>query len=194
MQLLRIPTQLQEKGEPQPNPLEWLLAEGNYPSRLLRDHPHQLLAAPLFPLTFDPTPSPPFPLFWKGATLHSLTGKTLLFDLPPISEMGKGDLFEAVLFTDISPETELFVNGSKATTFKLGDPITIQTPGLKIDLRFELLSGTGDFCGHIFRSNRPNQIGKDPYEAYDWQIGIRTLRRPGPAQIQAHLKFSNIPL
>lgn len=189
LQLLLTNTDVQEKGEPRPNPIEWLLAEGHYSLRLLRDHPHQLLTAPLFPITYDPAPilDSTFRYFWKGTTLHSLVAKTLTFDLPQTAEMGRGDPFEAALFTDISPETELFVEGRKATTFKLGETITIQTPQQTIHIRFELTSGSGDFCGHLFRANRPSQIAnKGPllYEAYDWQIGLRTLRRQGPAQIQ----------
>lgn len=47
LQLLVTPHELQERNEPQPNPVEWLLAEDNYSPRLLRDHPHQLWCAPL---------------------------------------------------------------------------------------------------------------------------------------------------
>ncbi|HSX11688.1 MAG TPA: hypothetical protein VLF94_08245 [Chlamydiales bacterium] len=183
---------IQEKSEPAPHPIEWLLAEGHYTPRLLRDHPHQLLVAPLFPLTYDPIPStnPSFRLFWQGSTLHSLVAKTLQFDLSEEVQMGRHDLFEAALYTDVSPETQIFVEGRKATTFKLGDTITIQTPTWTISIRFELTQGAGDYCGHIFRANRPSQIankGALQYEAYDWQIGLRTLRRPGPAQITIHV-------
>jgi hypothetical protein len=183
---------VQEKGEPRPNPIEWLLADGRYSPRLLCDHPHQLLCSPLFPITYEPQSinNPTFRLFWNGSTLHSLVGKTLLFDLPEGVEMGRTDLFEAVLFTDISPEKEILVHGQKATTFRLGDPITIQTPTATIQLKFELVQGAGDFCGQIFRANRPSQIackGPNQYEAYDWQIGMRTLRRQGPAQIRVQV-------
>lgn len=180
---------MQEKGEPRPNPVEWLLAENHYSTRLMRDHFHQLLCAPLFPITYEPQiiSDSAFRLFWKGSTLHSLVGKSLIFDLPEGIEMGRTDLFEAVLYTDISPEKEILVHGRKATTFRLGDPITIQTPTLTIQLKFELIRGSGDFCGQILRANRPSQIankGINQYEAYDWQIGLRTLRRQGPSQIK----------
>ena len=187
---------VQEKGEPQPNPVEWLLAEGTYSPRLLRDHPHQLLIAPLFPITNEPKQidEPTFRLFWKGKMLHSLVGKSLTFDLPSGVEIGRADFFEAVLFCNISSETEIFVNGSKATTFLVGDEITIRTPSKTIVLQFELTLGSGNFCGQIFRANRPSQIackGANQYEAYDWQIGLRTLRREGPAQIQVTLKMES---
>ena len=189
VQLLLGSTECQEKGEPRPCPLEWLLADGHFSPRLLRDHPHQILCAPLFPITY--TPSLPletsFRHYWNGSVLHSLVGQGLVFDLPEGVEKGKHDLFEAALFCNISPETTLFVEGRKATTFKFGDTVTIQTPQLTIALKFELTSGSGDFCGHIFRSNRPSQVCKG-YEAYDWQIGIRTLRRSPTAQISVSVE------
>jgi hypothetical protein len=176
---------VQERGEPRPHPLEWILAEGQYSPRLLRDHSHQLWCAPIFPFTYSSVdlPESSFRKFWSGSTLHSLVGKGLVFDLPDSVEMGRGDLFEAALFCDISDETIIRIEGQKATTFKLGDRITVQTPQLSINFKFELTSGSGDFCGHIFRSNRPSQICKG-YEAYDWQIGLRTLRRSPSAQIR----------
>lgn len=186
-QLLKFPSRydVQERGEPRPHPLEWVLAEGQFSPRLLRDHPHQLWCAPIFPFTYTPLdfPETSFRKIWNGSTLHSLVGKGLIFDLPEGIEMGRGDLFEAVLFCDVSLETKLWVEGRRATTFKFGDKITIQTPQLSIDLKFELTGGSGDFCGHIFRSNRPSQICKG-HEAYDWQIGLRTLRRSPTAQIR----------
>lgn len=184
LQLFQLPTEIQEKGEPRPHPIEWLLADGQFSPRLLRDHPHQLLCAPLYPITYTPTQAPTtsFRQYWQGATLHSLVAKGLVFDLPEGIEMGRSDLFEVSLFTDISPETQIFVEGQKATSFQLGDTVTIQTPQKTLHLKMELTQGTGDFFGHIFRANRPSQICKG-YEAYDWQIGLRTLRRSSTAQI-----------
>jgi hypothetical protein len=177
---------VQEKGEPRPNPIEWLLADGHYTPRLLNDHPHQLLTAPLFPITYTsekPIDSS-FRLFWKGSsTIHSLVGKGLTFDLPAEIEQGRGDLYEAALFCNISPETTILIEGMKGTVFALGDRIQIDTPTLKLELKFELVEGSGEFCGHIFRGNRPSQVSKG-YEAYDWQIGLRTLRRQGPARVK----------
>jgi hypothetical protein len=191
IQLLRGNSEVQEKGEPRPSPIEWLLADGHFTPRLLRDHPHQLLCAPLFPIsyTLSVQPESSFRHYWSGSVLHSLVGKGLVFDLQEGVEQGRHDLFEAALFCNISPETALFVNDRKATTFQFGDTVAIETPQQKMALRFELTSGSGDFCGHIFRSNRPTQICKG-YEAYDWQVGIRTLRRSPTAQIKIHFTQS----
>lgn len=175
----------QEGSEPRPHPIEWLLADDSSSMRLLKDHPHQLLCAPLFPLTYTQMqlPERAFCLYWKGSTLHSLAGPGLNFFLPEGVEIGRSDLFEVALFCDISPETHIFVEGKKATSFRLFDKITIQTPSKTIDLTFILTEGSGDFCGHIFPANRGSQVCKG-YEAYDWQIGLRTLRRSKTAQIQ----------
>ncbi|MCB1108352.1 MAG: hypothetical protein KDK44_01725 [Chlamydiia bacterium] len=58
-----------------------------------------------------------------------------------------------------------------ATTFQLGCPLKVGP----FTLTFLLLEGQGHFYGHISRGNRPSQIRKDM--AYDWQIGLRTVKR-----------------
>lgn len=182
----------QEKKEPRPHPIEWLLAEGSYSPRLLKDHPFQLLSAPLFPVEYKPIEweEEKFRLFWQGSSLHSLVGRGLVFDLKEY-EMGRNDLFEVAFYCDRSDETSIFVQGKKGTTFRLGDRIAIRTPQKTIELTFHLKEGEGDFCGHIFPSNRPEQIAKG-LEAYDWQIGLRTLRRSSPARIEVDVKhFQN---
>lgn len=176
-------THPQEKGEPQPLPIEWLLAEGNYPPRLLKDHPMMLHAASLFsvgqtspgnePIVYR-TDGANVQLLWKGHSLVAfkaakIEGKKIYFDF---SE-------EAALYCNISPEMELFVDGVKASVFRLGDTVQLRAAGLKVDLRFELVEGSGDFCGHISRANRPNQVackGDLLYEAFDWKIFLRNLR------------------
>ncbi len=204
--------ELQEKGEPKPCLVEWIAAEsttGISSRRLLRDHPEQLYLAPLFPIELTHPSAADcemhasegnFRLLWKGASsLHSLAAcnasrisieenrAELYFDLSDEMKIGRDDLFEASLFTDFSPDTEVFIEGKKGTLFRLGEKISIQTPSLKVELRFDLLSGEGDFCGHHFRGNRPSQTackGANLYEAYDWQIGLRTLRRSAPCTLR----------
>lgn len=187
LQLLCVPAIVQEKQEPRPNPIEWILAEADFSTRLLNDHPHQLLAAPLFPFTIEPNVQNS-PFFWKGKdVLHSLFTKGFVFDLKEGPELGRNDLFEASLFCNMSPETKIFVEGNRSNTFQFGQKITIETPEKTIEVRFELTSGSGDFFGHIFKSNRPNQTalkGVHQYDAFDWHIGMRTLRRSDTATIR----------
>lgn len=176
-------THPQEKSEPQPWPVEWVLAEGNYPARLLKDHSVMLHAAPLFPIQLTNgmkeavsfrTDGSNVQLLWKGHSLAAfkaarIEGKTIYFDF---SE-------EAALYCNISPEAEIYVEGEKASVFRLGETVQIRTGDFKVDLRFDLVEGSGDFCGHIHRANRPTQVsckGDLLYEAFDWKIFLRNLR------------------
>ncbi|MBM3183813.1 MAG: hypothetical protein FJZ64_00715 [Chlamydiae bacterium] len=208
LQLFLGGPETQEKGEPKPCPIEWALSESDgFQHRLLQDHPAVIRAAALFPVTQDPTPDfstwikeNGIRFLWKGTTLHSLSipkGKwvdeKLLFDLKDFVSPEKGDLIEVACFCDISPETEISIEENKGTVFFLGQTITIKTPTQKISLRFDLLQGSGEFCGAIFRANRPNQTackGAFSFSAFDWKIALRTLRREGDCQIVATLNIS----
>ncbi|MBF8262762.1 MAG: hypothetical protein HW387_427 [Parachlamydiales bacterium] len=143
--------------------------------------------------------------FWKGKNqLHSLmipTGKCgvaieekengvqVLFDL---QESNPEDLFETMVFCDISDETQILVNQKKATLFLPGDEVSIHTPDRIIRLTFAIHEGSGDFCGHISRSNRPVQRKDDGYEAFDWRIALRTLRRSQFLLLSLNVSFSLI--
>lgn len=201
--------EIQEKGEPRPTPLEWILAEKQgFSGRLRGDHLAVLQTSLLFPIdTIRMPPSSSYSwipgearLLWGGTKLHSLScpngeflepGK-IRYELTSAAEDEKGNQFEAVCFCDLSSETQLLINGRKGTVFYLGDCIQIQTPALCIELCFELAQGEGDFCGQISRANRPSQIAcKGPllYEVFDWQIGMRTLRRSPHALIDLSVKI-----
>lgn len=200
----------QEKGEPQPLPIEYVLAEKDgFQSRLQKDHIHQLYAAllPSFSSSLEVdemyTLQPEFSrLLWAGQTVHSLVfpngihlGDAFVFTLPAVVDIGRDDLFEVLAFCDISPETSLYINGEKSMVFHLGDTVEIRTPALKVALRFELISGSGDFCGHISYANRPGQIachGSHQFDAYDYQIGVRTLRRQGPCTIHCKIEIKTL--
>ncbi|OGN63605.1 MAG: hypothetical protein A3E80_02930 [Chlamydiae bacterium RIFCSPHIGHO2_12_FULL_49_9] len=197
----------QEKSEPKPFPIEWALVKGEFSKRLVKDHPNQILAACFFTVqnTFDSSLAmvneKDFKLFWPGSSLHSLycaapaqIGETVQieFDLKEEPIFARNDLFEAALFCDISSETKLLINGQKGTVFDLKDTISIHTPHLTIDLKFDLLDGKGDFRGSISRSNRPGQTvlkGDLIHEAFDWQVGLRTLRRSPACVVRATLVF-----
>jgi hypothetical protein len=142
---------------------------------------------------------------WPGSQLHSLSiptgngpahieemerGAKLLFDLPQEFDVSRNDLVELAAFADASAETEIFINGKKASVFALGDNIEIRTTRLTATLSFELVEGTGDFCGHLSLSNRPLQKackGERLYDAFDWKIFLRTLRRSPKALLSLSL-------
>ncbi len=188
----------QEKYEPRPHPIEWILGVGR-----LSDHPSLLHAALLFPienpkfLPNEPYVFLPETLLWKGSNLHSLSfpngtlqsPNTISFTLSGEPPQDQKTLIEAALFCNISDETEITIDGKKGSVFYFGDSLKIATPTLTIQLRFYLSDGTGDFCGQILRANRPSQISKEPYQAYDWQIALRTLRRTTPCKILTEISL-----
>jgi hypothetical protein len=184
----------QVQYEPAPHLIEWACAAAidSFTPRLLAPHPAQLHLAALdkVELTHQPQDSlykkEPFKLYWSDQSLHSLVliaDQIAIADayiditLPATFEFGRDDLFEVQFFCDASPDLSIEIDGAKGTAFALNQPIQIKTPSLTCTLQFELLQGEGDFCGRIFRSNRPGQIAAHQYEAYDWKIGLRTLRR-----------------
>jgi hypothetical protein len=71
---------------------------------------------------------------------------------------------------------EIFINGKKATVFRLGDRIEILSKKNKLELKFSLLEGEGSFCGHLSQGNRPFAQSA-PFTAKDWKISLRTLSR-----------------
>lgn len=141
-------------------------------------------------------------LMWLGNHIHSLVIPTINahltlsenqktmhidFDLPELTDILDNDFFEIELFCDISDETKIFIEGKKASTFYLGEMVKIETPELSLHFSFQIEAGDGDFCGHISRGNRPFQTAKSDLAAYDWRIGLRTLRRSKTARISLTL-------
>jgi len=87
---------------------------------------------------------------------------------------------EIAFFCDLHSENQVFIDQEKATTFQLGQSVEILSKTIKIRLVFSLIEGEGIFFGHLSRTNRPGQKschGERIYEAYDWQIGLRTIAR-----------------
>ncbi len=201
---------LQAGYEPAPHPIEWMAAVGNESSRLLKDHVRQLHLPALGRLEVVPTAASmirntktdAFRLFWGDASIHTLVMphcgasslcieneiEVTLQDLP---EMTREDLFEIALFCDASPETSILIEERKATVFALGETVAIVTPQKTVRLKFEKLSGEGEFCGHVFRSNRPGQTLVQDHSAYDWRLALRTLRRSSECTFRITLSHTN---
>ncbi len=166
--------------------------------RILKPHPVHLHASLVFPhdqITDFPkishiTPKPlgkGFHLYRKvwqeGEHLHTLicqekkmTLKDNVFVYPEEKPEEKKGM-EISFYTDYHPDTEIRINGEKGTVFKLGDLVTIHTATKTLTLSFEIGEGEGILLGHISRGNRPSQLLTHDFTAYDWKIGIRTLRR-----------------
>lgn len=96
-----------------------------------------------------------------------------------IPEEGEGRI-EFAFFCDAQEENQIFINSKRANTFQLGDRVEVVSKGLKIQIDFALHSGEGTFFGHISHGNRSSQMsnkGENLFEAYDWQIALRTVQR-----------------
>lgn len=192
----------QDQFEPAPVLLKWMAPN----QCLIQDHPLQLSLSALQTLEFQPEhQNPDFAmtfaahsdanstfehvvrLLWGKNPLHSLvlpitsaatvsSGWETTVQLPPaIPE----DLFEIALYCDA--RLELTIDGKKGTVFFLGQKISLGP----FFLTFEAVQGEGDFCGHILRGNRPCQLANTG--AYDWKIGLRTLRRSEDAAIKIRI-------
>ncbi len=84
------------------------------------------------------------------------------------------------------------VGDKKATAFNLKDIIHFEDPQIHFTLKLTFEEGDGRFMGHIQPGNRPAQTdlaGANRFEAFDWQIFLRTVRRYTPCRIKAEIRF-----
>ncbi len=214
LQLFLGGCEVQEWGEPKATALEWALAESEGLSpRLLRPCFAVLAAAALFPVKPSVEAAQPKDyawvsdragarLYWKGSRVHSLSapggileeeGARIAFSLDAPFDGGKREAAEASLFCNLSKETEIWIEGKKGTLFRLGDQISLCTPLFRLEIRFVLDDPeAGEFCGRISRANRPAEIGCRGglvYEAFDWHLALRTLRRTRPCRIHVEVSM-----
>lgn len=207
----------QEKTEPAVSLLDLFLCSHfqTWSKRALTPHPTHLHAALIFPLktTSEQTSQStdtldPFTHYFGDLSfLHALTlrshasevktrrldtGFELTLSLPTTTP--SPDALETSIYLNQSPAHDIRVEGVKATTFKLDESLTLITDNKTLKLTFELLEGTGTFCGHIFHGNRPNQTalkGSNRFATYDWHIALRTLTRTPLATLRVTLAFLN---
>lgn len=156
----------------------------------------------------------PFRLLWgtpqrvhtftcQGGNVKSSTYKwddskiDLIFDLDEqIPEEDKEKSREIAFYLDSAEQHKILVDGIPATTFKLGDVVHINSPPIQVSVKFTLEEGKGQFMGHIMKGNRPAQVankGKNRYNAFDWQILLRTIQRTGKCRLRAELTIQPGP-
>lgn len=112
--------------------------------------------------------------------------------LPPEGDREKAK--ELAFYLNVEAAPKILVGDIPATTFRMGEVVKICSAP-PFTLTFELLDGSGDFVGHIMRGNRPAQLaakGENRYEAYDWQIVLRTLRRSETCKIQVKIGTGDV--
>ncbi len=156
----------------------------------------------------------PFKLIWGDANrLHTLVteagnskaisfsknGNSLefLFELSHLPELeDKEKSREVSFYFDLFEKTSVKIEGFTATTFKLGEEVQVEVDGFKFTLKFELEKGQGQFLGHFMRGNRPSQIankGSQRFAAFDWQLFLRTIRRPQDEECVIKATLTLIP-
>ncbi len=187
--------QKQERGEPAVTLYDLILGEwsGKMAARALRDHPVHLLASLIYPNQVTlPNPSHAWShRFWGSgnpthsallATTGQLTEEDAVFI--DLAEKEVHDEIEVSYFVNRVPGSEFLVSGLQSTTFQLGEPITVNSGGLKFEMIFTLESGEGKFWGHLHVGNRPGQLSREKFEAYDRTIALRTIERTKAARIK----------
>jgi len=102
--------------------------------------------------------------------------------MDPFTE-DKKDIFEAKLYIERSPDLKILVNSKPANTFQLNETINFFVLGKEFQIKFELVEGEGTFWGHIYYSNRPSRSNRDQFQAFDWMIGLRTVKRSSNCRI-----------
>lgn len=118
----------------------------------------------------------------------------LIFDLRGNLTEEERPQREIEFFADFHPDILFKVNGHTASTFELGQPLTLFFGTHQLELIFNLVEGEGDFLGHVMRGNRPSQIdhkGEKRFHAYDWTIFLRTIRRQAPCRLGVTISFQN---
>ncbi|MBI3508116.1 MAG: hypothetical protein HY069_00545 [Chlamydiia bacterium] len=197
LQVWNGPGIAQEKGEPRPHPIEWILAENEgFGARLLGEHPQLLYTALLWPVEVDSIDEASFAqcvseegirIVWGGNKLHSLwIPKGTRHHLSDNYDPTRNDCVEVEAFCDL--KTSITIENRKGTVFQLGDVLELESDGTRLRLQFDLVEGSGDFCGHISRANRETQVVKQSYETYDWRIALRTLRKRTSCIIQVQVE------
>jgi len=186
---------------------------GHLSKRILKPHPVHMHAALVSPLPCEPKPhyQPPtytpseqhkdFHLFrtlWEGNDGHLHTFvcqekqhhfENNIFTFPKeVPDERKST--ELSFYCDYHPELAIRVNGEKATVFKIGESVTIETPKKTLTLSFKVVEGEGTLIGHICRGNRPAQIFSKGVSAYDWRISIRTIRRSSTLKLGLSVKLA----
>ena len=108
-----------------------------------------------------------------------LNGSSLVIDFiyPEVFGDDMESQKELEFYINKSALLKCFVNETKATLFHLGDTLMLKTNHNILTCSWSLLEGEGEVNGHLSFGNRPSQIEKIGFEAYDHRISLRTLRR-----------------
>jgi hypothetical protein len=181
--------QKQEGGEPELTLYDLFMGQwgGKFSARALQDHRSHLQASLIYPAEKPFAFRENFSIeavFWgNGNPTHSLMletkGKIDGYNIF-LEEKEVYNEMEIIYYCNIHFDTQIFINGIKATSFQIKDQIQIVSSEKTVIFSFELLEGDGVFCGRIYQGNRPHQVihSEDlKFHAYDWVIALRTVQR-----------------
>lgn len=187
--------ELQEKGEPFPWPIEWVLGEKHLWGRLAKAHPQVLYSIALDSFDSFVTKKASYRglgvrFVWKGKDrLHSLSIPKGFFDGEKLSFQQE----KVEIFVDLSSDVEILIDGKKGTLFHLGQKVEIITKTARIEFSFLLVEGEGDFVGQLTRVNRKGEIAAQKelrYQAYDTVIELVPLRSSSYFCVETRLGLS----
>ena len=148
----------------------------------------------------------PFRLIWGDMTrTHSFVcqggnavaitmDKTdLVFELEGLPELeDREKTREIIFFIDAHEGLEFLVSGEHASTFTLADILSIKDQFMSLSLDFKFEEGEGHFFGHRMLGNRPAQLeakGSTRFDAFDWQVFLRTINRSDKCRMKVSLKM-----
>lgn len=118
----------------------------------------------------------------------------ITFDLEgPVEVEDREKNREILFFIDAHDELEFLVSGQKASTFLLGEEVSLKDKNLLLTLSFTLEKGNGRFLGHRMLGNRPSQLalkGSSRFHAYDWQVFLRTIQRSDLCVLNVRLRIN----
>ncbi|NGX46453.1 MAG: hypothetical protein K940chlam2_01644 [Chlamydiae bacterium] len=211
----------QEEGEPALHYRDLFFGawSGQFPSRAIRGHhPTHLKGALVRPILepfpesqpervqFQPEAEWPLALYWGDESVtHSFvlarkhlevsgTPNELILTLPQELPDDGDKSFEIGFFLSLHPDHSIFIEGERATTFHMGEKITIESKGMRLTLCFS--ADEGHFFGHLLQGNRPSQVsnkGEKHFAAFDWKIAVRTCSRPERCSVKVALHWEQMP-
>ncbi len=121
---------------------------------------------------------------------------SLSFELGELGDLEEREKCrEVIFFMDHHEKLEFLIAGAKSSIFSLGEEISIKDDSCQLSLTFALEEGDGTFMGHRMLGNRPAQLDvkrKHRYDAYDWQLFLRTVRRTAQCRMNVTLRLNKI--
>ena len=96
---------------------------------------------------------------------------------------------ELEFFISRQENLEVFVDGKKASLFRLGSRIEFKTPEATVSCVFTTDSAQAQIVGHLFYGNRPSSLDPDHGPAHDQMMVLRTLRRDSKCKVKLLMHY-----